>query len=916
MHLRRWRTTGFLFHPARPTSEWDVGQAWIRECRRQIDEFASSGSQFKNGSEELSKGFGETCSLFSQLFLFSKTITFEDRAECSGCADTAGRFAGHMNSAVPNPDSPPMAAGIAGSMKMLLMVIVAVICLGGGIGLGLLLKTRQVASPDSHVSAEGDQTDAGADEPAHDFQPVDPLDDDEHLDENLAKDAGDHETQRPSPKGASPEARPGIEGGEKSHSDSAAASRPLAQDGKRPQNPGSQLLLTIPEHAEELNPFALDPKDPPSERLLQADKLMMVGNYRHALEAYRSIVESVPTFLPADLSLRLGLCHEAEGNFRLAQADYRKVIELNGALELQEAAILGMARLWNQAGRSELAIATLFRAILNSGRQQATLAQSQIPHELAVMLSQRVRKAGREDLTLEDHYDDDVLVSPTLRINPFSVITELSGKTLTAPGTQLIAPNDLSVVERFSEHPDEIYVNVRSGRLTALELVRRLANRCGLKVQITEEARLRLQDHSLSPDCKNVPLSIALDALLEPYEILWSVKDDSLFILLARSASTTDLSTYRMQAALRSLRFAIRSASLHPWTAASSLELARLKAQTGKYVQAADYLKKMLENFPRSQFESIAWYNLGKLELLQGNLDAAMGAFQNAADHLSGHPLESMAYLYLGRIQMENDHVRESIPAYTRALILGVDTEFESMAVLQLSSAYLMLDHYQRANEILVEHKAAVAQAPARDQAAFLVCLIQYLSTTDKNERFRAGTTLLGAMTRLEIDHSFACHWHWLAARAYRDFGMKQQQVAVLRLNVKSPYPYPFQSRIRMMLLEDAPHELAGLQPLSALAPARGKPSDLFFKTQLREADHLFQQGQSDAAMQVSRDLAEHPHISDNDRRAALRLMGRIYQARGQHELAIQCFSGIVPSADPIHIPPTAALPIPEHGVQ
>lgn len=810
-----------------------------------------------------------------------------------------------MNSAVPTPDSTPMAAGIAGPMKVLLMAMVVAVCLGGGIGLGYLLKIRQESSHQSYADAEHDSASSTDEEPEHEFVPVDVSGEDETSDGLLAQE---HEHSG-SPQ-QSVESHRADEKGE------GESPRRFSKDAERHPKRGSQLLLTIPESQEDFNPFASDPKDPPSERLREADKLMMVGNYRHALEAYRSIADSVPTFLPADLSLRIGLCHEAEGNYRLAQAEYRKVIELNAALELQEAAILGMARLWNQAGRSELAIATLFRAILNSGRHEATFARSQIPHELAVMLSQRVRKSGREDLTLEDYYADDVLVSPSLQINPFSVITELSGRTLTAPGTQLIAPNDISVVERFSNHPDEIYVNVRADRLSVLELLRRLANRSGLKVQITEEARLRLQDHSLSPDCKKIPLGIALDALLEPYEILWRVKDDSLYVLHSKSASTTELATYRMQSATRSLRYAIRSASNHPWAAASSLELARLTAQSGKYDVAADYLKKMLETFPRSSFESIAWYNLGKLELLQGNLDPSKTAFQHAADHLSGHPLESMAYLYLGRIEMENDRVRESIPAYTRALILAVDTQFETMAVLQLSSAYLMLDHYQRANEILVEHKASVLEAPARDQAAFLVCLIQYLSTNDKYERFRAGTTLLGAMTRLQLDHSFACHWHWLAARAYREFGMKQQQIAMLRLNMKSPYPYPFQSRIRMMLLEDAPHELAGLQPLSALAPAKGKPSDLFFKTQLREAIHLFHQGQTDAAMQVSRELAEHPHISNEDRRAALRLMGRIFQSRGQHELAVQCFSGIVPSADPVHIPPTAALPIPAQGVQ
>lgn len=769
-------------------------------------------------------------------------------------------------------------------MKMLLLALMGIVFLIGGVGLGLLLQNWQksAASSAGQKQATADSSSLEGESPELVELPLD-----EPEAPPLAQDTD--ASSRPS------------ENGSMGNSDEATAhTPPLA----------STILHAVP------GPYPDLPSGAPAEQLVQADKLLMVGNYRHAHEEYLAITVRAPSFQQAEVRLRLALCEEALGDHKQAQGNYRKVVELLPALELREAAILGQARLWCLAGRNELATATLFRAVLTSAPQATHLSGSQIPHELAVLLSQRVRAAGKETDHLDQDYMDEVLLTPVLKVEPFQVIATLTTKTLTVPQDPLIPVNDVSVVERFSPSPEETFVNVRTERTTVLEVIRRVANRAGWNVRLTEETRLRLQEHTIQPDCRNLPLAMTLDAILEPFETMWRIENNALLIFLSKHASVEEIETYRIHSAQRALRFACKSAPEHPWAAASSLELARLTAFSGALETAAGYLSRMLEQFPRSEFQPIGWFNLGKLELRQGHLDAALHAFHRAADLLVGHPRESLSYLYAGRVQIENDLPRESIPDLTRALVLAEGSKMEPMAALQLASAYLMLEHFQRANEILMEHRNSFNGTQQQDQAAFLSSLIQYRATKDKQEQFRAGTSLLGSLTNLHPDQCFGGHWQWLAGTIYREFGMSQQEIAVLRSNLNNPYAYPLQNRVRLLLLEDAPDQLVDFQPQMVVAPTRGKPTALYFQTQLKEASTSLQRGNPEAALQLARHLAEHPHISDEDRRAALRLMGRIYQSRGEHELAVKCFSGIIPNQNDTHIPPTAALPFPAQGVR
>jgi tetratricopeptide (TPR) repeat protein len=342
------------------------------------------------------------------------------------------------------------------------------------------------------------------------------------------------------------------------------------------------------------------------------------------------------------------------------------------------------------------------------------------------------------------------------------------------------------------------------------------------------------------------------------------------------------------------LRFACTYSSHHPWAVASALELGRVAAYRGEPEAGIRNIRKAIEQFPRSDFLAVGWFNLGKLELQMGRHEESLQAFYRAADLLSAQSLEPVSYLYVGRLHLERELPREAISPLTRALVLAEGTPYESMAALQLASAYLMLQHYQRANEILMEHRSSFKVPSRHDQAAFLCSLIRYRAAVDETDRFREGATLIGTLTNLNVKDCFGGHWWYLAGLAYRDVGMRGQEVETFKKCLAGSYEFALQEQLRLLLLEDAPDQISasGLQTRTG-----GNSADEFHaKAMMIEAAELFRNGSDAEALGMCRQLLERPNVPEPMRREALRLMGQIYQARGEHNLAVECFTGLIPS--------------------
>ncbi|SFI37150.1 tetratricopeptide repeat protein [Planctomicrobium piriforme] len=825
-----------------------------------------------------------------------------------------------MSGAGKQTEVPPTPAGIAIPIRRLLLVLTGCGFLAAGTAVGILLE-RQIsqsrnpaASTDNAHTADGHAVTSKSDHaaPGHGDTAHGPA-----LDHSSTNSEHGHETAA-APHGENslaaeviaahdstptlPEAMPGDQPESLTdpltaeHHPDAEEHSPLPETAAAPALPAE----TVPP------PVMMLHGSPQDETLARADQLFLEGSYRAARDKYLPLIAGSSGPHTLHLALKLALCEEMLGNSKAAQTAYRHILEHSTQQHVREAALLGQTRIWAATGRSELATAALFKALLEGLTSDRNSA---LPHQLACLVAGRVRTVPSGTPAHEVMFRDEALVPPELAVHPIQVMDCVS--QVSTPNTDVKdrSPQSIRLSQRSGNQPDEIVLSLHIGRTSADAILKQVLTTCGLRCHLPESDRIQLAEHTLQPDCDDVPLSLILDAICEPFELMWASNDGEIAISSASNAKVEDLAAYRRNAALRVLRFASARAPEHADVAASCAELGRVIAVSGATASAIQTLERTCEQYPRSEYVPIVWYNLGKLLMKQGRPDDAAIAFYHAADMLAGASLEAASYLYVGRMCLENDNPRGAITPLTRAMSLATGTPYEPTAALQLSCAYLMLNHFQRANSVLMDHRSSLEAPGVSDQAAFLSTLVHYHAATEASDKFRAGSNLIGTMTNLNLRNCFGGHWTYLAGNAYRDTGMTQDAVQVYRRCIETSYPFPLQNRMRATLLHDAPELLSTLPSGKRALAAEQVPETFQIDALLTEANAAYHHGKYDDAVRLCRNILTSDRATQDRRRTALRLMGQVLQAQGHYEESVQCFTGTIPAEIPAPASPSAKQP-------
>jgi tetratricopeptide (TPR) repeat protein len=659
-----------------------------------------------------------------------------------------------------------------------------------------------------------------------------------------------------------------------------------------PASPGVPALFVSPQES---------PRD---ELLAKAEQLFLEENFRGARDRYRHLVSGMTNPHEAMVLLKFGLCEEVLGNVRSALSAYRHLNEMNPSPQLQEAALLGQARIWAMTDRQGLATAALYRQLLAG---LSTDVHSPTLHLLGCLVARRVQADGNPSIQSELLLRDNGLLSPPIAVHPGQIIHDLQRSEFALPESNTGGSARIRLQPAPSREPLDVQITLTGPLMSSRELVQGVLQTAGWKLNAQEDIRNRLLDRSVAPRFQSVPMSLLLDAVLEPLGMVWSAGNQEILIQNAEEASSDVLKSYRREMALRVLDFAVQRAPRHRDCVATRIEHARVYATASLDEQAIRILEQTVEMHARSDYLPYAWFNLGKIQLRQGRGGDASASFYRAADMRNGESLEAISYLYVGRIQIENDDFRKATMPLNRAVALTAGTVHEGLATLELSSLYLMLENGHRANTLLMEHLQALEQPGIRDQAAFLSSLIQYRMTTESHDRFRAGTTLIQTLTNLKLRDCFGGHWTYLAAQAYRDTGMTQDSVLVLRNGLNTSYPFPLQNRMRSLLLLDAPELLTLTGAGQRSIDAGSVPQAFQIDALLTEAEASYHSSQFDQSIRTCREILDRCQVTEAQRRAILKLMGSAYQAQGKYHESVQCFTGVVPGNPLPPLPETAA---------
>lgn len=836
---------------------------------------------------------------------------------------------------------PAQGGGFALPFRRLLLVLTAAICMAGGMAVGIVIQKKiaddataankevtadptvsiDIAESADNIShaeptasaptapdlrqekfAEGDQ-ELGEHELAE-KQGGSPSTSDQSINDDVMEMQDDQSIDLlPPPKGSPSESMvqqtPLTHPAVPPDTSGTSPQSPMAQPFKTANAGGSAEGKAVPPDL--VSPFLTD-----DEKVLEeADFAFQAENFRKAREGYLREFYNTTNSNDSLLILKIALCEEMLGNLRGAQSAYRKLLEVATHPAIRVAGFQGQARIWTASGRIELATTSLFRVLLEGtdlGPNNSLL------HQLAWLTSARVKLPSVTGIAADPFLRDDLFLSPKLELRPRQLIQELT-QILSGPGHNgpKVRPG-VNVVKKNGTTPDDIVISFRFERTHLGHILTRISQATGVSIRASADIPAQFTTSTLEPYSIDLPMSVALDALLEPVECIWTWQETGIEVIPTKIANVDQITEYRRTAAIRLLQLAIKTAPHQMDSVASQIELARLQAMFGDTVPASIALQNVIERTSRSPYLSNAWFNLAKLYLSQGRPRDATAAFYRAADMMGGESLECICYLYAGRIHLEADDARAATTPLTRALSLSIGTRHEALISLQLASAYLMLNHFQRANSILLDHRVVLEAPTVRDQAAFLSSLTHYRATIDENERFRAGTNVIATMTNLDMKQCFGGHWNWLIGVTYRDTGMTSAAIQTFQNCLISSYPFPLQNKMRAALLADAPELLSRL-PSGKHAVADVQTPESFQIDSLQvEAQSAYRQSRFDDAIQLCRDILNQKAALPEQRRRALKLMGQSYQSQGKYEESVQCFTGVIPPATPAQPATSASL--------
>jgi len=625
--------------------------------------------------------------------------------------------------------------------------------------------------------------------------------------------------------------------------------------------------------------------------LQRADERLVETSYAIALRMYQELLPRTSGAVNVHVRFRLALCAEVLDDRSAAQEHYQTVIAANTDPVLTRLARLGQIRIWERNGQFDVAIAALYQEIVTeSGDGPGSAGIDETLHQLGHCLTNRAGSGPETDPLELTH-----LLTPRPVINPGELLS-LVRKPRSRPATE--RPEELTVTQRLAPFAESVFLNVRYRQRSVADVFRALVTASGWAPEVTPDAVARMVGRSVSIDAPELSLAFLLDAVLEPLGLAWKLTGNRIVVYEPQDANSSEELQRRRIVAARALQYAVTNAPDHSWAAVSYMMLGELAANSGHTADALRIFRQATRLFPRSTALAEAWFNLGKIQLQLADHEGALESFYLAVDNVETHPLERFAYLYIGRILLEQDNARKAVMPLRRALALNEGTDLEAVAAMMLSSAYLILGNPRGANSILMTRRELLRDRSVRDQAAFLASLLRFRAVIDPAAKQREAVTLITSLTHADPASMFGGHWWILVGEAFRDVGMAFEEVSLYERCIRTTYRFPLRDQLLLTLAErrlQQGDEVDTKQLLEALST-----DNLLDATHVAEvmlAEIAYSAGDPQMTIERCGLLLQRENLPESVRPQVLRLMGRAYQAQGDHRSAIYCFSGLVPGS-------------------
>lgn len=427
------------------------------------------------------------------------------------------------------------------------------------------------------------------------------------------------------------------------------------------------------------------------------------------------------------------------------------------------------------------------------------------------------------------------------------------------------------------------YVRLKRPEQPITEQLRAVGAAVGLEVKIGLKAEEKLATIPVAIDVDNVPLPSILTALTRKHGFGWQIANET--ISIGPAAHLDDSAQQAL--ALETLRQGLAFAPEHPRERAARITAANLDLGAGRRRNAAVQFRQMLENEPHAAETVYVTYNLGLIELTNGNWPVAQARFLDTIDRGPETKWADFGSWWIGRVQLDKGDTAAARKPLETARD-GKTKLISAAAELGLAACALLDGEENEVREIIKSHRVYNGESHAA-LAGFFDTWLRYKSNPSESRAKRVAEALVS----IGEGRLLGPIGYLLAGQTYREIGHFDRVAGLYDAAtqfVRGPLA------IRMMFEAAERYD-----QLDFREEARKRYSvvavidreEWGLKAELRLADLAVRDRRGQECVSRCRALIGRKGIDTSE---VLALMGRGYEFLKQYRLAADCFAGRVPA--------------------
>ena len=662
-----------------------------------------------------------------------------------------------------------------------------------------------------------------------------------------------------------------------------------------------ETATDAPEPAPQVASEPIDqiPAIDPQEQRDVAEKLIRNDRYKRAIPHLLNAAAERIEDSDDQLLFRIALCFEASRDFDRAEDYYSVIADRTTQSRLAAGCRNGKARCRLQMGNMTSGRRLVWR---NFMRADQTGQLNRFDEEALPILG--LSFANQTDRWAMPLLDDRSLIQgfqPTLSVaRQIALLKESESSTAGEPqkndlamaGAQPYRVN-IDQVMRAGEQPDDIFACYVGDRVPLEMLMQWTMTKLGIEIAITEEARKIAETQTISIDLKHISLPTILDVQTLPFGLGWRLKDGVTTIFALAEVSPEICELLRHNAAVRIINRVVLLAPSHVHVAYLRFQLAGLYFQLGAIRQSLALHQELLEGKPiDSRLRRAVHFNLGQLQALYGDPLQAIESFENVVDSNEQGEIKTVAWLRIGQTQVQLGNHNAAITAFLRAARSTNQPLLQELSTLGIASTYVLSGRPRLAVATLGNSKQFLRGSELNMSANFLRAFCDYESS---GQTLDSSRRLLNSLASLNWPIALQNSGDLLKAKAWQRLGFAEEAIRALhRVVKKSESQWLLQNSVeqlsellvREQLLNDAQRVL---QEALKTPQAMNNPM-----LRARLADVEYQLGNYEECMRLCGTVLATPEAK-SVYGEVLKIMGKIYQAQGDHYTAALCFSGLAP---------------------